>query len=365
MDDLLQVFSCVIALAMAIPLWLYFSVFCHEHGHLICGKLVGMNPCLIKVGSGSHVSVKWLFNSKLVLGLYPTGGITYVFHSNIDWKKFHITKAKILIYTAGGCLANLMLLALLILIYAYSHLPILAVFMFIEILTIAYTILPGEGILYGNKFSNDGKLFIDTFFRDYKKDYENVFTNLTKNLSRYTNGSVKLQPIFNKSLSSLQLFLEADLAISERDFGRAIDLISQLLDLSEMPDLESVYLLDILISIVINHGQMQYLKKAEIWSKKAIELASDSKTIQGSRGGILVELGQFIEAKRILLPLIEPENEPIDQGISLCYLAKADYLLGNTEKAKDFLNQANEMMNENATLSQVFLRIEQELKGKR
>jgi predicted Zn-dependent protease len=130
-------------------------------------------------------------------------------------------------------------------------------------------------------------------------------------------------------------------------------------------DLESVYLLDILISIVLIHGQIQYLKQAEIWSKKAFELASHSRTIQGSRGGILVELGEFDEAKRILLPLIAPENEPIDKLISLCYLAKADYALGNSKEAQDSLDQAGKMIDKDATLSQVFTRVENELRGKR
>jgi tetratricopeptide (TPR) repeat protein len=346
--------------------WLYFSIFCHEHGHFFCGKLVGMNPYLIRVGSGSHISVDWLFKSKLSLGVLPTGGITYSSYPKLDWTDLKPLKIKTIIYILGGCSANCLLALILIYSYAHSHLLILLAFLSMEALFIVCTIFPADISLYGRKFPNDGKCAIKILRQDYRKVYEDAFSIFTGALSRYVCDSVMVRPIFNHHLSRLQTLIEAQELINLSEFSKAVELLNRLLKMPGISNLETVYLLDLLICIVAIHGQVQYLSQADIWSQKAMELASQSNTIQantirGSRGGILVELGRFVQAKQLLLPLIEPGNDPLDIIISLCYLAKADYALGDNEQAQRWLGRARKIEKESIQVPSLLVRIEQEM----
>jgi hypothetical protein len=92
-----------------------------------------------------------------------------------------------------------------------------------------------------------------------------------------------------------------------------------------------------------------------------MKLAGYSKTIQGTRGVILVELGKYEEGKQNLFPLTRPDNDPVDIAISSYYLAKADHHLGNSGQALVWLKQAEEVSKKVPGLSEMFARIKQEL----
>ena len=342
-------------------IWLYFSIFCHEHGHFFCAKLVGLRPYLIRVGSSMEVSVKWLFKSKIVLGIIPSDGLTFALLPKPNRTRLKALRLRLAVYILGGCLANLILLSTTLSLYIYSNqLPFLT-FSLIEGLMIVASLIPTDNQLYGVKFPTDGKQLISTITQDHQKYYENLFENYQKIILRYSNKTAQGQPIFNGDLTKLYLFMEAEIAIVHQNYDEAIVFITQLLNSGKMLDSEKAYLLDTLVSLVIIHGQKQYLPQADIWSQQAFESASYSKTIQGTRGAILVELGQCIHAKQLLLPLTKQGNEIIDITISSCYLAKAECYLGNIEKAYSWLKKAEEVAKDEIWFSQIFNRIEKEL----
>lgn len=342
-------------------LWRYISIFCHENGHLIAAKLVGFVPNEIRVGRGFNISVKWFFQSKLVIGVIPSGGVTS-WNSNITWKKLKFFRIKQAFAILGGPLASLILFLVNLIIIALTDSDILIYIAFFELIFLLCNLIPSTTNIHGETVQSDGMNFINAITNNYEKVFKDTFVNYQKSIFRYSNNLPEDYLFLNNDLSKLSILIEAEGSIKDKNFCHAIILIEDLLKCECLTNLESAYLLDILSSIVINHRQKQYLPQADNWSKKALNIAGFSKTIQGTRGAILVELGNYIDAKQILMPLTESENEILDIAICSCYIAKAEYHLGNSAKQLSWMKYAENVCGGDKITSKVIASIKQELK---
>src|SRR5215475_1508004 len=111
-DAFAEKFLIVTVPLLGLFVWLYFSIFCHELGHFVCAKLVGMSPYLMKVGWGFRIFRKRFFGAQIEFRFLPFGGETHASFST-NWSTFKDLKLKLIIYSIGGCLANSVLLACL------------------------------------------------------------------------------------------------------------------------------------------------------------------------------------------------------------------------------------------------------------
>jgi tetratricopeptide (TPR) repeat protein len=83
---------------------------------------------------------------------------------------------------------------------------------------------------------------------------------------------------------------------------------------------EKIFVLDQLASLPVYRGLTTYLDEADRWSREALSLAPESLTLQGTRGGILVERGRFEEALPLLKNVVRKSHAPIDHFTSYFYL---------------------------------------------
>jgi len=349
-----------IALILGIFAWPYISVFCHELGHFVCAKLVGMSPYLMKVGSGFSISSNSFFGARIELGihLFSFNGETHA-HFPTNWSTFNDLKPKLIIYCLGGCLANSILLACSIAMLAHTGFPSFLYFISIEVVMMISALIPRNILLYGRKHPNDAK----QIFLILTKDYQQYFlTELQKELTRMDGNLAGPYILLKNDTGTIELFVKAATEINYRHFDEAIALYNRLLRAPNASGAERVYFLDILSSIVIVHGQKQYVTQADVWSQEAMKLAGHSKTVQGTRGAILIELGRYEEGTRMLLQLTEPDNHPLDIAISSCYLAKAEHRLGNNEQAWIWLNLAEKTGKQIPDFSEMLARVKQELR---
>ncbi|MEH2209653.1 site-2 protease family protein [Nostoc sp.] len=341
---------------LSIYIWVYFSIFCHEMGHFMTSIVTGLKPYLVKIGTGKRMFYVKLSNSILEFNVIPSGGITYV--SNFS---LHNIKPKLIFMYLAGPMINCLLFILIISIYSQSishyifsnYVDILEIFGIFEFLLIIGNLLPSELTLYGQKHSNDGKQVLDVLT---KKNEQLIQRN--SGLDRYTikNNNSLIEP-FNNDLEILQILYEAQVEFDKRNFARTIQLLESIVINEHLSVRNKLYILDILVSIFIEHEQIKYLQKADIWSTQALALAGDIKTIQGTRGAILIELGRYSEGKQMLLPLTEVGNDLIDIAYSCCYIAKADYFLGNENQVKDWLKKAKQV----GVAPRILLRIQKEI----
>jgi len=209
------------------------------------------------------------------------------------------------------------------------------------------------------KFPSDGKCILLILTNNYQRFFSAYHQ---KDIVKITRDRAELQIFFKNDIRTIELFVKAENELVYQRFDEAIALWNQLLNAETASDTERAYVLDLLASIVINRGQKQYLNQADGWSQEAMKLAGYSKTIQGTRGAILVELGKYEEGKQTLFPLTKPDNDPMDIAISSYYLAKADHHLGNNEQAWKWLKQAEQVGEKVPGLSEMFASIKQELR---
>jgi hypothetical protein len=339
-----------------IIVWLYFSIFFHEMGHFFVAKIFDFNPYLVVVGNGKTVTKINFFNSLIEFRQLPSGGITYISNLNLDRIKLKLA----LMYLAGP-LVNCFFCLLFSLIHTqyilnYSDtifVSVTGILIYIEFLTFVSNLIPLEVHQYRRNLSNDGKNIIDALTKSNQQ-----FIQKLLGLTRYTNNQNTCSSnLLNNDLKAIQKFFQAHAAFNRKSFDEVIELLEPMLYDNNIITRDKVYIIDTLASIVINYGETKYLVQADSWSAQGLALAGDIKTIQGTRGSILIELGRYHEGKEMLLPLTEAGNEAIDIAVSCCYIAKADYFLGNEDKVKGWLNKAEKI----GAGHQIVLRIQKEL----
>lgn len=349
-----------IALILSIFAWPYISVFCHELGHFVCAKLVGMSPHLMKVGSGFSISSNRFFGARIELGIlpFPLDGETRA-HYPTNWSTVGDLKLKLIIYYIGGCLANSILLACSIAMLAHTGFPIFLYFILIEVVMIISSLVPTSILQSGMEHHNDGKKIFLALTKGYQ---QYLLTGLQEYLARMDGNLAGPYILLKNDTRTIELFVKAEIEFIYRHFDEAVALYNRLLSSPNVSGAERVYILDMLTSIVIIHGQKQYVAQADVWSQEAMKLAGNSKTVRGTRGAILIELGEYEEGMQMLLQLTEPDNDSIDIAISSCYLAEAEHRLGNGEQAWSWFKLAEKTGKQIPDLSDMFARVKQELR---
>ena len=336
-----------------IYIWSYLSILFHELGHYICAKIVKFQPYSVKVGKGHKILVRKIFNTRFELRLSPSGGLTSVSLNNLKW-----LKPRLLLYYSGGLIVNASLCYLfvsLFFIYQESAFIFVAI---IEFLMFCNAVIPNTVIINNIQTYTDGKQILITLFSDVSQMFVSVIEAYQKNLLRYDNSSENSKKFFlNNDLQALQNLIYAETERMEKNIELSIELFLDILKLPDLSNGEKAFILDHLASIVVIDGYTQYLEKANIWSQKALNLVPNCPTIKGTRGAVLIELKYYEEGKEILLPLTTEDNEKNDIAICSCYLAKADYFLGNIDQSEKWLIKAEE----NEIYPLLFAKIKQEI----
>ncbi|MBW4520454.1 MAG: site-2 protease family protein [Scytolyngbya sp. HA4215-MV1] len=321
---------------ISINLWLYWSVFCHEMGHFIFAKISGIKPYRVKVGSGPQLFRGRWFDAIFELRLFPSGGVTYTAYSHLEG-----LKTKLILFFIGGCSVNFLFLTILVSLYFTTRQFFILIFIGIELILLVSNLTPRTLKIDGRAYTSDGKNILSALKTDYEQVFKMLFAAYQKSLLRYEHqDNIAAKKFLNNDLELLMKLSQAEAELSLGHFDEAVPLFLEILQDAKLSSPEKAFILDYLSCVVVIHGCKRYLKEAEKWSAEAIRLASSSKTLQGTRGAVLIEAGRYAEGKQLLLPLTTPENEALDQAISSCYLAKAEYFLGNESNVKDWLLKA-------------------------
>lgn len=312
-------------------LWSYFSIFCHEMGHFICAKIIQFNPYLIRIGSGINILKINLNIAIFELRIFPDGGLTA--YGRKPWDLCNL-RTRYVWLAAAGPLANLLLLIILIFKYDISREPFLVLLIIFEAKILLLNLIPDQ---------NDGEKIASAIAFNYARYVDSIFEECKQILLEYETDESKFPDKFlNGDIDKLQKFIKAQYELQTRNFPTASKLLLSILRTPKISDLEKALILNCLTYIVAIAGYKKYLKFAENWSKKAFKLAPNSKQIIINRGAILVEIGEYKTGKKMLLPFTVPGSKAIDIAICSCYLAKAEYFLGNQDTAINWLLKAKE-----------------------
>jgi hypothetical protein len=126
--------------------------------------------------------------------------------------------------------------------------------------------------------------------------------------------------------------------------------------------------LDALVTDGLLFADPMLLAEMEQWSLRALQLGPEVRTLVGSRGAVLVELGRYQEGKALLEGVaFTVDTESFDVLMSSIFLARAEHALGNGAAAAALMTQvrsntAQAGANEPAVIS-LIERIEREIQA--
>ena len=102
--------------------------------------------------------------------------------------------------------------------------------------------------------------------------------------------------------------------------------------------------LDALVTDGLLFADPMLLTGLEQWSLRALQLGPGVRTVVGSRGAALVELGRYQEGKALLETVaFTVDAEPFDALMSRIFLARAEHALGNAAAAAALMTQVRSM----------------------
>ena len=103
---------------------------------------------------------------------------------------------------------------------------------------------------------------------------------------------------------------------------------------------DKIQVVDHIVCTPLYEEPPRYLPQIERLTRKALELAPGTLTLQGTLGGILVEQGHFAEAEQLLRACRTRSVELYDQAFASLYLGKVAMHQGDIRAAKELLKQA-------------------------
>ncbi len=199
----------LILIVLMIYVWLYFSAFSREIGHFIFAKLAGMSPYFVRVGTGYKFLNLKLFSIIFELGILPSTGITYAYHSTLDSIKW-----RIILFKSGGIFADFILLALLISFWKNQGGLIIWIFIIIQASLFLENLIPGEihidigGLGRQVRLPNDMKQIILAVMTNHQKNFKDICKEYNKLLCKYKDDKEILPTTFlSKDLITLEIFI--------------------------------------------------------------------------------------------------------------------------------------------------------------
>jgi hypothetical protein len=102
--------------------------------------------------------------------------------------------------------------------------------------------------------------------------------------------------------------------------------------------------LDALATYTLAAGCRELLPDAAAWTEETMRLAGGEVTMNGTRGGVLIETGCIGEGESLLRDVIQRSADDNDQAISFLYLAIAARDRGQAEQASDHAGRARALL---------------------
>ena len=313
----------------------------HEIGHLLCARICSIPVSQFGIGSGPVVLRRRVGNTHLVLRLVPVGGLVIPAASPDLQKRWPMA-----FFIVGGVLGNIAAIAVLIALHVAGAAPVVlydragmplivaqaGILVGTQLFFIILSLIPHRASLDGRPMASDG-------------------LQLLRLLSGSFPYAVMLEPYRRSATrqsvtSPASSRIAAQLACADRwtsedarcDFRAAL---RRELTEGGLPAEEEMLVLDALVTDGLIFADPAVRPDLDQWSLRALQLGPKVKTLVGSRGAVLVELGRYQEGKQLLKTVaFSSDAAPFDAFMSQIFLARAEHGLGNADLAGDLMTKA-------------------------
>ena len=296
-------------------------------GRLLCARVGSIPIRRMVIGRGPVLVCGRIGDMRVEVRLVPTGAVVTCAESPSMPKR-----SAVLLHLLSGALASVVVIGVIIWLHLAGVVPTilrndvgtpvviaqLGILVFAQLLVIAGSV--AEPFVYAG----------------------------SRQITPYREGTTR-PPISTRSLGFVRLMHSAALdqmrntaesrrkawAALQREVGRG-DLTAE----------EEMFALDWLITHGLAadrpiFGDPMLRPKLDEWSERALRLGPKVKTLVGSRGAVLVELGRYREGKALLQTIAAAKAAPLfDALLVRIFLARAEHALGNAAAARSLIAQA-------------------------
>lgn len=165
--------------------------------------------------------------------------------------------------------------------------------------------------------------------RDEYKDFEGALDWCNKGLA-----------LFPQNVALLNM--SGILCLDKQNYSRAREIFLQLLK-SEMNAGTRYVILNNIAYVDALIGDPELLSEADAYSKEAFSAAPWAASLIGTRGTVLVEMGQLQEGAKLLKEAFEKHHVIRNKALNACHLAIAYARMGDRDQAGKYLKLAREL----------------------
>jgi hypothetical protein len=295
------------------------SIVLHELAHFLVGRWLKLKPFYVVLGCGNLLFEKPIGGVTWSIRALPTGGYVVPL--------MRATGIRNIAFIAAGPAINLICLIVSarglwkgwVNTYDWLGMPLFAVFL-INICLLWLSLTPRSHRMDGRVVHSDGKRLLESFaWGSQGADREVPAKDSTadNDLVDVWRRIVDTQP----APRVLALYREN---ISSREAGTRERLLG----------------LDLFATAVLMYGATDWLREADRYSRELYEAKPDVWTIKGTRGAVLIELGDLQQGIKMLTSVFENSSSEFDKAISAAYLALGELRKGDPGKGRDWLEKS-------------------------
>ncbi|WP_425329955.1 bleomycin resistance protein [Terrirubrum flagellatum] len=316
--------------------WIVGLIF-HEGGHWLAAALVSFQAREVIIGTGPTLVSQRIGETHLQWRRWPVSGLVLTY----PIPDFH--RGRYGLYLMGGLLGNIVFITLLIWTAMAapdrSALEAAAVGAITsQIAFVLGQLIPKQATIAGVKVENDG-LQLWRLARgriSWPQANQKAFDAMRR---RYRAPQAPEQPLTRASMRILFHLSRVDRWADERVRRETHAAFLRELDRGDLQQDEELLVLDVLITDGLLFADPELRPRLDEWSQQACARAPDSKNLRWTRGGVLVELGRFSEARILLDDILIGDADEMNARFGSLFLARAEAAGGNVEKARRIANQ--------------------------
>jgi hypothetical protein len=317
------------------------GIISHEAGHAACCLFARIPIRRVVVGTGPLILGRRIGGAKLELRLVPFNGAVH-FDSPFPRRKLAIA-----FVTIGGVLGNVAFLAAAAALAAFDAVPYqartpLVAMMAAQFLLAALSLLPFRARIGEARMATDGLALLSLVLWPLIGKRQ-MLRSHAEHVARYrSQPSEQWRPSEASRRIAFQMCRDGwSNETRRREIQHA--LMAELEGGKLAPE-EETLVLDQMLTYALVCGDPEFRSMLDAWSRRSLELSPGLPTLLATRGGVLVELGDYEAGKAFLLPILASQDSAaealFDKLLCQYFIARAEHALGHVGESRSFAEAA-------------------------
>ncbi len=342
--------------AALIQVLFFISTVAHEVGHVLLAAIAGLRPFGIEIGKGPVVTVKKWFGLRWEIRAIPYGGCA---HSATPWTRFYRLRQTACVL--GGPLVNAVLLGVGVYgidagLDQFKAGEILAglrpagMFTAVNIALLFFSLWPAVYDTRHGKSPSDGLALWKTwrltsqeieghvlhyFYKKCEADYhEGRFADAL----RWAQEGLEKHPI-SYELAMMEAAMLRELSRLPESRRAYIRLLGRYYI---YPEVRGLIFNNVADGDLLTRDP-DLLAEADACSRLALELTRAAYYVKSTRGGALVEVGEYEEALTMLHQAFAQNPDKRGKALDACYIGLAEAGLGRKAESASYLALARKL----------------------